>query len=175
MWASAPTNLFVGGGVLDAPLPRWRAAVKGGPTESNFQSCVGGDAHIALPRRIHPALRLQRPASPAAPFAGSRQKRRSYPCGYFRFRKGRRTAPPFSVSKKPRRVCRPQAAKRWNHFLSRHVRERKYISGCQCGILPQGGKIMRAADCNPFVGKTRRVFRQSQGRRKAPPFFVLAD
>ena len=23
-----------------------------------------------------------------------------------------------------------------NHFLSRHVRERKYRSGCQCGICP---------------------------------------
>ena len=39
-----------------------------------------------------------------------------------------------SVSKKPRRVCRPQAAKKCNHFLSRHVRERKYCSGCKCGI-----------------------------------------
>ena len=26
------------------------------------------------------------------------------------------------------------------------------------------GQIMRAADCNPFVGKIRRVFRQSQKR-----------
>ncbi len=42
--------------------------------------------------------------------------------------------PSHSVSKKPRRVCRPQAAKNSNHFLSRHVRERKYRSGCQCGI-----------------------------------------
>lgn len=25
------------------------------------------------------------------------------------------------------------------------------------------GQIMRAADCKPFVGKTRRVFRQSRG------------
>ena len=38
------------------------------------------------------------------------------------------------MSKKPRRVCRPQAAKKENHFLSRHVRERKYLSGCQCAI-----------------------------------------
>ena len=38
--------------------------------------------------------------------------------------------------KKPRRVCRPQTAKKYNHFLSRHVRERKYFSGCQCGICP---------------------------------------
>ena len=43
--------------------------------------------------------------------------------------------PPQRV-KKPRRVCRPQAAKKLNHFLSRHVRERKYSSGCQCGICP---------------------------------------
>ena len=38
--------------------------------------------------------------------------------------------------KKPRRVCRPQTAKKYNHFLSRHVRERKYSSGCQCIICP---------------------------------------
>ena len=38
--------------------------------------------------------------------------------------------------KKPRRVCRPHTAKKYNHFLSRHVRERKYSSGCQCGICP---------------------------------------
>ena len=36
---------------------------------------------------------------------------------------------------------------------SRPVRERKYISGCQCGILVLSAKIMRAADCNSFVGK----------------------
>ncbi len=27
-------------------------------------------------------------------------------------------------------------AKSYNHFLSRPVRERKYLSGCQCGICP---------------------------------------
>ena len=62
------------------------------------------------------------------------------------------------MSKKPRRVCRPQAAKNWDHFLSRPVRERKYNSGCQCGILSQGLKIMHAADCKPFVGKTGGFF-----------------
>lgn len=38
---------------------------------------------------------------------------------------------------------------------SQPVRERKYISGCQCGILVLSAKIMRAADCNSFVGKPR--------------------
>ena len=55
--------------------------------------------------------------------------------------------------KKPRSVCRPQAAKNWDHFSPRHARGEKYLSGCQCGILPQGDKIMRAADCNPFGRK----------------------
>jgi methylated-DNA-protein-cysteine methyltransferase-like protein len=43
----------------------------------------------------------------------------------------------FSESKKPRRGGLPQAAKKCNHFLSRHVRERKYFSGCKCGLCAQ--------------------------------------
>ena len=70
--------------------------------------------------------------------------------------------------KKPRSVCRPQTAKKYNHFLSRHVRERKYSSVCCAQNLSVcDGQIMRAADRKPFVGKTRRFFRQSQKRRIA--------
>jgi hypothetical protein len=56
--------------------------------------------------------------------------------------------------KKTRRVCRSQAAKNSNHFSPRHARGEKYLSGCQCGIFAHGAKIMRAADCNPILGKT---------------------
>ncbi len=67
---------------------------------------------------------------------------------------------PISEYKKPRRVCRPQAAKNWDHFSPRHARGEKSLSGCQCGILPPCDKIMRAAACNPLGGKFRRNFRQ---------------
>ena len=54
--------------------------------------------------------------------------------------------------KKPRRV-RVRRRENSNHFSPRHARGEKYLSGCQCRILPQGDKIMRAADCNPFGRK----------------------
>ena len=89
------------------------------------------------------------------------------PGGFFdSFKRASHQGAPSQRIKKPRRVCRPQAAKKSNYFLSRHVRERKYRSGCQCGILPRRGKIMRAADCDPFVGKTK-VF--SDSFKRAPP------
>ena len=31
---------------------------------------------------------------------------------------------------------------------------------CKCGIFARSAKIMRAAGCNPFVGKIQRIFRQ---------------
>ena len=67
---------------------------------------------------------------------------------------------PIFEYKMPRRVCRPQAAKNWDHFSPRHARGEKSLSGCQCGILPPCDKIMRAAACNPLGGKFRRNFRQ---------------
>ncbi len=63
-----------------------------------------------------------------------------------------------SVSKKPRRVCRPQAAKHCNHFLSRHVRERKYFSGCKCGL------------CAPRRTKSARSSLQAFCRESPPGF-----
>ena len=68
----------------------------------------------------------------------------------------------YMNSKKPRRVCRPQAAKNSNHFSPRHVRGEKYLSDCKCGIFALRAKIMRAAGCNPFVGKIQRIFRQGK-------------
>ena len=44
-------------------------------------------------------------------------------------------APPYSVSKRLAEFASADA-KNYNHFLSRPVRERKYFSGCQCGICP---------------------------------------
>ena len=75
----------------------------------------------------------------------------------------------------PRKVCRPQAAKNSNHFSPRHVRGEKYLSDCKCGIFALRAKIMRAAGCNPFVGKIQRIFRQ--GKSEVPeardPRFLL--
>ena len=72
-----------------------------------------------------------------------------------------------SVSKKPRRVCRLPAAKNSNHFLLRHVRERKYFSGCKCEICsPQANKLCAQQTANPLSEKPQ-VFRQSQ--QKTPP------
>ena len=48
---------------------------------------------------------------------------------------------------------RPSMQKNRIIFHSRHVRERKYLSGCQCAILPPCGKIMYAADCKSFGRK----------------------
>ncbi len=44
-------------------------------------------------------------------------------------------APPYSVLKRLTEFASADA-KSYNHFLSRPVRERKYFSGCQCGICP---------------------------------------
>ena len=56
--------------------------------------------------------------------------------------------------KKPRRVCRPQAAKKCNHFLARHVRERKYFSDCKCGICaPQAHKFCAQQTVSLLSGK----------------------
>lgn len=55
----------------------------------------------------------------------------------------------FSESKKPRRGGLPQAAKKCNHFLSRHVRERKYFSGCKCGLCaPSAYKVCAQQTAN---------------------------
>ena len=45
------------------------------------------------------------------------------------------------------------------------MRERKYRSGCQCGISALHAEIMRAADCKPFVGQNRRFFPTVSSRR----------
>ena len=67
--------------------------------------------------------------------------------------------------KKPRRVCRPQTAKKYNHFLSRHVRERKYRSGCRCIICPsQTDKLCAQQTANLLSEKPGGIFRQSQSK-----------
>ena len=68
-----------------------------------------------------------------------------------------------SVSKKPRRVCRPQAAKHCNHFLSRHVRERKYFSGCKCGLCaPPAYKVCAQQPAGLLSGKPSGLSRQAK-------------
>ena len=42
----------------------------------------------------------------------------------------------ISVSKKPRRVCRPQAAKKSDHFPPGRVPGGKYLTGCKCASCP---------------------------------------
>ena len=62
---------------------------------------------------------------------------------------GIKTTPPGSSTggvqhvKKASQSLPPAGGKKiFNHFLSRHVRERKYFSGCKCGICPpSAGKL----------------------------------
>ena len=75
----------------------------------------------------------------------------------------------FSESKKPRRGGLPQAAKKCNHFLSRHVCERKYFSGCKCGhCAPSAYKVCAQqtasllAEMQAFWRKTFMGFRHTQ-------------
>ena len=44
-----------------------------------------------------------------------------------------------------------------NHFSPRHVRGEKYLSGCQCGILPLAAKLCAQQTANPF-GRKNEVF-----------------
>ena len=69
--------------------------------------------------------------------------------------------------KKPRRVCRPQTAKKYNHFLSRHVRERKYSSGCQCGICPSVTDKLCAQQTASLLSEKPGGFFDSRKRRIA--------
>ena len=69
--------------------------------------------------------------------------------------------------KKPRRVCRPQTAKKYNHFLSRHVRERKYSSGCQCGICPSQTDKLCAQQTASLLSEKPGGFFDSRKRRIA--------
>ncbi|MFR6424341.1 MAG: hypothetical protein ACLUNO_01115, partial [Oscillospiraceae bacterium] len=43
-------------------------------------------------------------------------------------------APPASVSLKASQGSPPGGERKFDHFLRRHVRRRKYFSGCKCGI-----------------------------------------
>ena len=62
---------------------------------------------------------------------------------------GIKTTPPGNSTggvqhiKKASQSLPPAGGKKiFNHFLSRHVRERKYFSGCKCGICPpSAGKL----------------------------------
>ncbi len=67
----------------------------------------------------------------------------------------------------------PADAKNSSHFSLRSMRERKCFSDYKCWILPLCGKIIRAADYMPFVGKTRRGFRQSQHPEALLPGVIL--
>ena len=102
----------------------------------------------------HPKTVIAKPVRTLA-VAIRNPRPKSLPCVRGGGAKRRRGRPPHLLrsTPKPRSVCRPQAAKNRDHFSPRHARGEKYLSGCQCGILPQGDKIMRAADCNPFGRK----------------------
>ena len=72
------------------------------------------------------------------------------------------TAPPKgepSVSKKPRRVCRPQAANKVRSFSAGACTWQKIPYRLQvCELSAKGGQEVRAADCNPLVKKGQRPF-----------------
>ena len=54
----------------------------------------------------------------------------------------------FSTCQKPRRVCCPQAAKRVESFLRRHVRRRKYRSGCKWEFVRRWHKLCAQQTAN---------------------------
>jgi len=78
--------------------------------------------------------------------------------------------------KKPRRVCRPQAANISNHFSPRHVRGEKYLSGCQCGICaPMAHKLCAQQTWGPLSEKTGGFFDSIKRRKDFPCGAFLED
>ena len=84
-------------------------------------------------------------------------------------------AEPPSRLKKPRRVCRPQAAKIWDHFLSRHAREKKYLSGCQCGILPPAAKLCAQQTASLLSENSEGIFDSEVRKFKLHEIFFIRN
>ena len=56
------------------------------------------------------------------------------------------------------RICRPQAANKYNHFLSRPVRERKYFSICRYGFCPSQANKFCAQQPASLLSESRSFF-----------------
>jgi hypothetical protein len=66
---------------------------------------------------------------------------------------------PPGLQKKPRRVCRPQAANKMESFLAGACTWPKILLSLQVwNLFAFSGQIMRAADCKPFAPKGQRPF-----------------
>ena len=63
------------------------------------------------------------------------------------------------LSKKPRRVCRPQAANQVRSFSPGACTWAKILLSLQVwNLFAFGEQILRAADCKPFVKKGEALF-----------------
>ena len=96
------------------------------PRQSAFSSAppsAGRSRGLALPWHGRDALFAYRPRPRPEPNISPHKKTAGH------------KAPPYSVSKRLAEFASADA-KSYNHFLSPPVRERKYLSGCQCEICP---------------------------------------
>ena len=72
----------------------------------------------------------------------------------------------FLRPRRSHRVCRPQAAKKQDDFRWRRVRQRKYLSGCQCGICgPSAHKLCTQQTASPLPENPM----DFQASKKPPP------
>jgi hypothetical protein len=63
------------------------------------------------------------------------------------------------LSKKPRRVCRPQAANKMESFFAGACTWQKILLSLQVwNLFAFSEQIMRAADCKPFIKKGFALF-----------------
>ena len=69
--------------------------------------------------------------------------------------------------KKPRRVCRPQAANQLRSFAGACTWQKILLSLQVWNLFAFSEQIMRAADCKPFVQKGFAFFGQSQPSAKS--------
>lgn len=75
---------------------------------------------------------------------------------------------------KPRKVCRPQAAKNSNHFSLRHVCGGKIPLRQPIWNSVACGKIMRAADCKSLWQKNPQEFLPAKKRRPRASLFAVS-
>ena len=123
----------------------------------------GGGAAFPHPGEKSTCLQNSAPAGKSLGACGLKRKRR----GLWPRR--------FSV-KKPRRVRRPQAANEVRSFSSAACTSEKIPSRPQvCKLSANSGQCVRAAGCNPLVGKARRGFSTVSSAGAYGPGAPLSD
>ena len=88
-----------------------------------------------------------------------------------RTQKQRAHSPPYSLSKKLRRIFCVSRKHNLKHLVSGRVPDAKYFSGCKCGIcLPPADKLCAQQTAKKLVEKAEGLFRQTKGGHKARLF-----